>query len=797
MPAFSLTLFSYAPLQSLNKSNIFLSRKSLISYFSNSTLQNLQPDSFSLPERFVSYLEKCPNTSSLKKLHACVITQGLEHNTFLGSKLLSTFAKFDLLAEAKWVFDKIINHNLSLWNSIIVGYFRADQYSEVFLTYLNLRQRNIGIHSSAITFALKSCVELGASQFGMNLHTDAFKFGLSHNQFVGSSLINFYTKCNQIGDAAKVFDEITERDLVAYTSMITGYAQVSDRQSNNAFRVAHDMQLDGLDPNRVTLVSLLQCASRVGLLKNGKSIHGYAVRRNIGSLDEVFETSLLDMYIKCGDQVSGMIIFDKMSKKKSTGSYNALIYGHLQMGHSFEAFSLFREMINNCELDLIGLANGLLSCADLGYLLVGKAIHCRVLRVSINLDLVCTTALIHMYCKCKYLSAAMNVFYRTDDKDDALFKAMIAGYIRNGYVLRAVQTFHQMVSMCIRPNTGTIINVLSALSDIRTCKSVHGYVFRQGFETNTDISNQFINMYAKFGFIGYANHAFDKMIFKDRVSWTSMMTCLVNHGLAHEAITLFLLMQIENINPDCVTFTCLLQALNQLGFVNLVKEVHCRLYRLFLEKDVTLMNSLSTIYSKWGKIEMARNVFDQMSERHLSTWNTMIAAYGMHGDFVQALELIGRMKKDNIVPDAVTFKSILSACSHTGLVEEGLSVFNSMEKEYGIVPSDEHFGCVVDLLGRAGWVEEAYDILKLVPSRRNGSTVGALLAACRVHGNSEIGERVGKWLLDLDPENVSAYCSVSNMYAGGGRWDEVARIGDISKGRGLKRIPGLSRVDLN
>ncbi|KAK6129290.1 hypothetical protein DH2020_036999 [Rehmannia glutinosa] len=394
---------------------------------------------------------------------------------------------------------------------------------------------------------------------------------------------------------------------------------------------------------------------------------------------------------------------------KTAGSWNALIAGHLQLGRPSEAFNLFREMVNKCELDLIALANGLLICADLGYLLIGKSIHCHIYRKGVHLDLVGTTSLIDMYSRCMHLSAAMNVFYRTEDKDDALFNVMIAGYIHNGYVYRAVETFQEMVTMCVRPNTGTIISVLSALSDMKTIrigKSIHGYLFRQGLEANTDISNQFINMYAKCGSIDFAS-------------------------------------------------------------------------------------------DKWGKFEMARNLFEHMDEKHLSTWNTMIAAYGMHGEFDQVLKLLTQMRKDNIAPDRVTFKSILSACSHNGLVEEGLCVFSSMEREYGIVPSDEHYGCIVDLLGRAGRLQEAYDILEHVPSRRNASNVGALLAACRIHGNSEMGERVGQWLLDVDPENASVYCSVSNLYAGGGRWDEVERIGDITKGKGLKRTPGFSRIDLN
>ncbi|KAL7100962.1 hypothetical protein ACP275_08G027300 [Erythranthe tilingii] len=753
----------------------------------------------SITDKFASCLEKCTEISDLRKLHACVITRGFDQNEFLCSKLLNSYARFNLLAESKWVFNKIIKRDLSVWNSIIVGCFRADQYGEVLRIYSNLRQKNIGIHGAAITFALKSCVESGATEFGRNLHADAFKFGLSYDPFVGSSLINFYTKCDEIGDAAKVFDEITDRDVVAYTSMITGYAQLGNHHSYNAFRVAKEMQMNGFEPNRVTLVSLLQCASRLRTLENGRSIHGYAIRRQIGRLNEVFETSLLDMYIKCGDPYSGAMIFDKMTQK-TTGSWNALITGHLQLQQPLEAFGRFLQMVSSkCDLDLIALANGLLCCADLGYLLVGKAIHCHILRERVNLDLVCTTALIDMYSKCKHLSEATSIFHATEaNKDDALFNVMISGYLNNGRVFEALETFQEMVTNYIRPNTGTIISVLSALSDtkyVRASKSIHAYVYRQGLEANTDISNQFVNTYAKCGFIESAKQVFDKIKIKDRVTWTSMMTGFANNGFPNEAVYLCQLMQRENLHSDAITFTCLVQVLNQLGSLILVKEGHARIYRLFLEKDTTLLNSLITTYSKWGKFETARNLFKYMSEKHLSSWNTMIAAYGMHGDFGGALELIEKMKNENVSPDGVTFRAILSACSHNGLVEEGLSAFRSMEREYGIVPSDEHYGCVMDLLGRAGRLEEAYNVLERLPSMRNASNLGALLSACRVHGDTEMGERIGRWILDVGPENGSVYCSVSNMYAGGGRWDEVARVGFLAKGKGLRRTAGYSLIE--
>ncbi|KAH0984992.1 hypothetical protein GBA52_012169 [Prunus armeniaca] len=209
-----------------------------------------------------------------------------------------------------------------------------------------------------------------------------------------------------------------------------------------------------------------------------------------------------------------------------------------------------------------------------------------------------------------------------------------------------------------------------------------------------------------------ARQIFNKFRSRDLVSWTSMMMSYVCHGHADEAIVLFRLMQREQAEHDSVTFITLLQAICQLGSLSLAKEVHCHLYRANMNNDISITNSLITNYSKCGKLNMAANLFEYAVERCLTSWNTMILAYGMHGKCKEALMLFEQMKNVKIVPDEVTFTSILTACSHSGMVNEGLEVFKSMIEEYSIVPCEEHYGCMVDLLSRAGLLEEAYNLVK-------------------------------------------------------------------------------------
>lgn len=276
-----------------------------------------------------------------------------------------------------------------------------------------------------------------------------------------------------------------------------------------------------------------------------------------------------------------------------------------------------------------------------------------------------------------------------------------------------------------------------------------------------------------------------------------MITGYVTRGLADEAVVLFRQMQVENINPDVVTLVSLLQAFTELGYLSIAREIHCHVYRKHLDEDISILNSLLTTYSKSGKLITARNLFDHMAEQSLATWNSMISAYGMHGDCAEALKLFEQLKKDElVVPDELTFRSVLSACSHSGFIEEGLSVFRSMEEEYQRMPSDEHYGCVIDMLSRAGHLEEAYNFVECLPSTENTSALFALLAACRVQGNTDMGQMIGKRLLELDPHNPNAINLISNLYAEQEKWDIVADLRGNAKERGLKSAAGHSLIEL-
>ncbi|KAL9684286.1 hypothetical protein QQ045_021721 [Rhodiola kirilowii] len=756
--------------------------------------QNLQ-----LQKRLGSVLEACHNIQSLRKLHAFIFHLGWGDNDFLGSKLLSGYAKFGSLNESRLVFHRIVNDRLTLWNSVLVGYFRSGHFDEVVRRYLSLKRRKIGLDESGITFCLKSCVELGDLDLGRCVHGDGIKFGVSGSGFLGSSLIGFYEKCEDIYSARKVLDEISERDVVVYTSMISGYAHIGGKYSIAAFGVAREMQMHGLEPNRVTLVSLLQAAAQVKAIQEGVSVHGYAVRRGIGCADEVFETSLMDMYMKCGEPRKASSVFGSLAG--NTVAWNVLISGHVQNGYDREALRLFSHLTAQANLvvGLVTLANVLMGCANLKFAKEGKSIHGYIFRNGIKLDLVATTSLLHMYSKCGNLAKARELFDAVAKGDIVLMNVMITCYLENGLWREVLKVYIELFERRVAPSIGIILSVVAASSyqkDTGLGNMVHGHVIRNWFAPDIEINNQIISMYSKLGCVEYAWRVFSRMKYKDLVSWTSMMMACTSSELARKAVSLFRRMLSEKLDLDSIVFITLLKAVAQLCSLNPAREIHSYIYRTQIERTIPLVNSLLTTYAKCGKLNTARHLFEQTSKKFLSSWNAIIAAYGMHGNCKEALLLFDKMQEDKVVPDEATFTSVLCACSHSGDVEEGLRVFGLMRKECNIIPNEIHHCCIIDLLSRAGRLEDAQNLLTYLPAEERVASMSSLLSGCKVHNNTEIGEEIGRQLLQVEWKKSSSNSLMSSLYAESERWNEVAEMRSMLKDRGLRITAGYSMVDL-
>nr|CAD1831260.1 unnamed protein product [Ananas comosus var. bracteatus] len=460
------------------------------------------------------------------------------------------------------------------------------------------------------------------------------------------------------------------------------------------------------------------------------------------------------------------------------------------------------------------------ACVERRLLRHGQRAHAHMIKARYRPSAYLATRLAILYAKCGDMGGAHNVFDEMPERSIVAWTAVISGYAQMGSHGEALELFVRMLATGnvsilpqfhnsyekrlklglpfhitfltgILPNEFTLATILTSCSG--ACKldlgrQVHSIAIKTNFESHIFVGSSLLDMYAKSNNILEARKVFDFLPERDVVSCTAILSGYAQLGLDEEALQLFIELYKEGMDCNYVTFTSLLTALSGLSALDYGKQVHSFTYRHELPFYVVLENSLIDMYSKCGSLTYARRVFNKMQERSSVSWNTMIVGYGKHGLGDEVIQLFNLMLRE-VKPDRVTFMAVLSGCSHGGLVDEGLSIFDYMIKEKGLKPEIGHYGCVVDLLGRAGRIEKALDFIKNMPFEPTAAMWGSLLGACRVHINIPAGEFVAKRLLDIEPENAGNYVILSNIYASASRWQDVVDVRKLMMEKAIIKEP--------
>eukprot|EP01018_Ginkgo_biloba_P007732 Gb_21237 [translate_table: standard] len=431
----------------------------------------------------------------------------------------------------------------------------------------------------------------------------------------------------------------------------------------------------------------------------------------------------------------------------------------------------------------------------------GKLVHANVIQTGFKCQNVSLgNKFATMYAKYGSLVDARRIFNQMLERDVCSWTVMIAAYSRHGLAEEALRLFHQMQQTGIQPNQHTFASVLPACAKLAALEQgmeIHEDIIKRRFQFNVIVESAIVDMYAKCGSIEKARELFDKMPQRNAVSWNTMIAGYAQNGQSVEALRLFRWMQLAVVKPDLKTFASVLQACANLAALEQGMEIHEDIITSGFDSDVVLESALVDMYAKCGNLERARDVFDKMHQRDVVSWNTMIAGYALHGCGKEALKLFEQMQHSGVNPNHVTLVCVLSACCHGGLVDEGRQYFDCMSQYYHITPAMKHYVCMVDLLGRAGRLDEAQDFINKMPFKPNATVWRCLLGACRVHNNIELGERVAELLFELDPKNDAPYVQLSNIYAAAGRWDGTANVRRMMKDRRVKKAPGCSWIEVN
>lgn len=413
-------------------------------------------------------------------------------------------------------------------------------------------------------------------------------------------------------------------------------------------------------------------------------------------------------------------------------------------------------------------------------------------------DIYVATALVDLYSKLGEIDAARQLFDDIPVRNVVSWNAMIAGYAFNGFDLDAVGAFREMLESGFEPNSSTVVSVLPAvarLEDLGVGKFIHEWIVRKGMKMNGSILNSLVAMYGKCGELQYARQLFDEMPEKTDVSWSAIISAYAQRGSVTEALDLFHLMRISGVNPTAITVASVLPACADLVDLKQGTKLHGFCMKIGFELDLVVSTALVDMYAKCGCIEEAQRVFDVMPERNVVSWNAIISAYGSHGRGEDALVMFSRMQQDGIKPNKSTFVSVISACSHAGMIAEGLNCFHLMRRRYNVVPETKHYACVVDLLGRAGHLKEAYQFIERMPIDPDDVVWGALLGACRIHKDVVLAEFAAKKIFELMPDEPGYYVLLANIYAAEGRWGEAQKLREVMNEGKMKKEAGRSTIE--
>ncbi|KAJ8558236.1 hypothetical protein K7X08_005002 [Anisodus acutangulus] len=689
--------------------------------------------------------------------HAWFIKLGLDTNPVYATNLISNYVSSRVpnsLSIAHKVFDQVPLKDTPLWASLISAYARSNQHHnalQLFSHMVDQSQSNPNARPNHFVFTAVARAIASAPQhvsLGQTLHAHIIKSGfLTGNIIVETAFLDLYSKCGVIECARKVFDEMPSRNLVTWNAVISGYVQ--NGQERQGFELFYRMKCREFDvPDEYSIATVLSGCGYVQDVLMGMQVHGYAF---VSGFESSCRNSLANMYFYCSRVASAEKVFvgsdrDLVSKLVKIRGY---VFNHMYA----VAVKYILSTENAVEIlvtDQTIIVPLLTTCAKMHLLNVGKQVHGLFITLVDSYDtarllneskVIIGSALIDMYSKCGDTGKARKVFESwLPERHAPLWNSLLSGYINNGLIEDAKALFEDMPEKTI-------------------------------------------------------------------VSWTSMMTGYVQKDLPREGLNLLAKMysgqEGSRLKGNCLTFVVALEACSRLTDLDKGKQIHAKIIRALPDADdnVAVGTALVDMYSKSGNLCYTLRLFDAMEEKNVVSWTSAIMGFAVYGFAFQALELFQRMVNIGIKPNEVTFTAVLTACSHCGLVNEGMQYFTQMRKRYGLTPDEEHYTCLIDLLGRNGRLEEAWDLVEgmeenhLCDGCSTGAIWAALLGACQLYENVEIGKKVAGKMMEKEKQISTASVALSNVYAAAGMWNEVYGVRESWRRKGhADGQPGLSRI---
>ncbi|XVE48868.1 hypothetical protein DITRI_Ditri01bG0036300 [Diplodiscus trichospermus] len=616
------------------------------------------------------------------------------------------------------------------------------------------------------------------------------------NSYDASKLLSNYFKAGRIKEAEKLFDQISQRNIVLWSILIHGYSinghHIKSMESYSQMRKSY------LFPNSFTVVGLLVGIQGSENFVLGQSIHGLILKCGL-DFDLVVCTAMLNTYAKCGNISDSYKLFMEM-ENPGLVSCNAMIVGFVNNELFEEAILLFNKLRKSGLVPNVATALSIIQgCVGLDLRNLCESIHGLIVKFGLDLDIRVNNSVLDMYSCLMDLDAATKIFERMEHKDVISWTTMMGILVNLEFATEALELFCKMKSSGVTCDAIVVMNLVSAcaiLGDLRKGKQIHAQAVVCGFVSELPLVNSIMTMYSKCGDVNSSRTLFDQSNQKSLVSWAAIISGYAQNGFSIEALNLFSKLRLEGCyHPDSVMLMSALTASCDIAAFELCQQLHCCSFEAGFSSYRSVQNTLISAYSKCGSIDLAYFVFKEMGYlKDVVSWNAIINGYGINGHAETALALFYEMRKGAEDADSATYLSILNACSHAGLINDALIIFNKMVEDDKIRPSQEHYGCIIDLLARAGCLSDAstFSQIGIGPNAWR-----ALLSGCVLHGNVELAEFASRKVFELEPRESDQMVLLSNVYASVGRFQDAEALRLCMQKKASIKNPGVSLLCRN
>ncbi|KAH7444568.1 hypothetical protein KP509_02G083400 [Ceratopteris richardii] len=693
----------------------------------------------------------------------------------ISNSVIDMYIKCGLMADATSCFRSLLVRDEVSWGTMIAGFVAVGDPEKALQYFYEMQGQGLKSGNAIFSSLVKACGLVKDTIEGMQAHHLILASGTTLDMVVCSALIDMYVKCEALQEAWNVFVVLPLPDLISWGSIISGCCTAGCGFA--ALDLFGRMQESGINPDHMIVTSLVKSCGDIASMVAIMYMQHHITEAEMDT-DEIIGSALIDAYAKCGYLTEASMTLNGLQNRDHI-AYCSVIAGYVAHGHGALALDLFEKMQDEgFEANRVVLLCTLQACGSTCSLYQSRIIHDKIIRYNLELDSAIANTLIDVYSKCGSLETACKLFETSGVLDDVHWGTMLAGYVMHGKIVQALELLRDIENKGVEVNTfmcSSILKLCCALKDGEQGRCVHDDIIRSSLDTDTVLANSLILMYCRQGYLQDAYRVLLNLPRRDSVSWATIIAANMEHGRAFLAMQDFERMQNEGVNPSMAALICTVKACASIGAIVQGRVIHNLVVLGELEKDAVVGSTLVELYSMSGSPDEAYQLLGKLPHHDAAAWGALISGCTHNGELKLARCYFSDMLKKGVVPDSGVFTCLLSSCSQEGLVEEGHWYFTSMKKLFCVSPNIQHYGCIIELLGRIGDFNQAKDFIDMMPIYPDMIIWMSLLTNCRTYTDIAMAQWCFQQLFRLGAVDAACCILMSDIHSEANLWQDIGK----------------------